>query len=235
MSAEGAGLRNSPFSVPLLNSSTIGHPNQIIADDFSSKKDAYVEPEPEADFEDVNDVLTYDEYTPRFFDRGVPHPDPLIQSASMAAVDPPPITYQLQMPSTVVDHGLLSCPQLETVTYASQMFEQLLPGSNYRRGFFLGDGAGVGKGRQLAGIMFESWSRGLRRHVWLSVSSDLYLDAQRDLKDIGAGHIKSVALHKLPYAPIDLKEGIVFATYSSLISASGHLFPEFIMLGGYSF
>ena len=73
----------------------------------------------------------------------------------------------------------------------------------------------------LAGILFENWSRGLRRHIWLSVSTDLYLDAQRDLRDIGAGHIKSVALHKLPYAPIELQEGIVFVTYSSLIASSG--------------
>jgi hypothetical protein len=90
-------------------------------------------------------------------------------------------------------------------------------------GFFLGDGAGVGKGRQLAGMILENWSMGRRRHVWLSVSSDLYLDALRDLRDIGAGHIKAVALHKLPYKPIDLKEGIVFVTYSSLIASSGGL------------
>lgn len=140
----------------------------------------------------------------------------------MAAVDPPAITHQLSLPRILITRGLLSSAQLETVTYASQSFEQFLPGtSNCRRGFFLGDGAGVGKGRQLAGIILESWCVGVRRHVWLSVSADLYLDAQRDLKDIGAGHIKSVALHKLPYAPIDLKEGIVFVTYSSLIASSG--------------
>lgn len=189
----------------------------------NSEPETGVEPELDADFEDVNDVLTYNEYTPRFFSRGIPHPDPLVQSASMAAVDPPPITYTLTLPPKVVEKGLLSCPQLETVAYASQMFEQHLPTTNYRRGFFLGDGAGVGKGRQLAGIMFESWSKGYRRHVWLSVSTDLYLDAKRDLNDIGAGHIQSVALHKLPYAPITLKEGIVFATYSSLIASSGNV------------
>jgi hypothetical protein len=187
----------------------------------AAKREADVEPEPEADFEDVNDVLTYDKYSPRFYDAGRPHPDPLVQSASMAAVDPPPITYELHLPPKVINQGLLSNAQLETVAYASQMFEQHLVSTNYRRGFFLGDGAGVGKGRQLAGIIFENWSRGLKRHVWLSVSADLYLDAQRDLRDIGAGHIKSVSLRKLPYSPIELKEGIVFATYSSLISSSG--------------
>jgi len=48
-------------------------------------------------------------------------------------------------------------------------------------GFFLGDGAGVGKGRQLAGIIYENWLNGRKKHIWLSASSDLSFDARRDL------------------------------------------------------
>ena len=201
-------------------------PGVMLENNPTTSVETEPEPEAEADFEEVNDELTYDEYSPKYYSDGHPHPDPLVQSASMAAVDPPEITYKLHLPSKIKERGHLSTSQLEAVCYASQSFEQLLPSDNnnnikYRRGFFLGDGAGVGKGRQLAGILFENWSRGRKRHVWLSVSADLYLDAQRDLKDIGAGHIKSVALHKLPYSPIVLKEGIVFVTYSSLIASSG--------------
>lgn len=31
-----------------------------------------------------------------------------------------------------------------------------------RAAFFIGDGAGVGKGRQLAGLIYESWLKGER-------------------------------------------------------------------------
>jgi hypothetical protein len=48
-------------------------------------------------------------------------------------------------------------------------------------GYFIGDGAGVGKGRQLAGIIFENWIRGRKKHVWFSVSSNLELAARQDL------------------------------------------------------
>ena len=48
-------------------------------------------------------------------------------------------------------------------------------------GFFLGDGAGVGKGRQIAGIIYEYWLQGLHRHIWLSASNDLQIDAKRDM------------------------------------------------------
>ena len=48
---------------------------------------------------------------------------------------------------------------------------------------------GVGKGRELAAIIWENWIRGRKRAVWCTCNTDLLVDAQRDLKDIGAKHI----------------------------------------------
>ena len=53
-----------------------------------------------------------------------------------------------------------------------------------------GDGAGVGKGRTIAGLILENWRRGRRKHLWLSVGSDLKIDSQRDLKDVGGGWMR---------------------------------------------
>jgi hypothetical protein len=108
-------------------------------------------------------------------------------------------------------------------------------------GFFLGDGAGVGKGRQLAGTILENWNCGRKKHIWLSVSADLKLDAERDLvggtrvivllhtltyalylfcqADIGAGDIPTISLQKLTYDDISLKKGVLFVTYSSLVAS----------------
>lgn len=44
---------------------------------------------------------------------------------------------------------------------------------------------------QIAGIILDSWARGRKKHVWFSISNDLKLDAQRDLKDVGC-HISVV-------------------------------------------
>jgi hypothetical protein len=57
-------------------------------------------------------------------------------------------------------------------------------------GFFIGDGAGVGKGRQVSGIILDNFARGRRQHVWLSTSTDLVKDAERDLRDLGV-HLKA--------------------------------------------
>lgn len=61
--------------------------------------------------------------------------------------------------------------------------------SGSRAGFFLGDGAGVGKGRQIAAMIKEEHARGGKRTLWLSVSNDLRFDAERDLADVGAADI----------------------------------------------
>ena len=82
---------------------------------------------------------------------------------------------------------------------------------------------GMGKGRTLAGFVIENLARGRKRHVWISVSSDLYEDAKRDLRDLGLGDYAETNcynLGKLPYGDLTEShpEGVMFATYSTLIS-----------------
>ncbi|KAL0037371.1 hypothetical protein WJX79_004342 [Trebouxia sp. C0005] len=66
-------------------------------------------------------------------------------------------------------------------------------------GFFLGDGPGVGKGRQIASLVFENILRGRTKAIWFSASGDLALDAQRDFHDIGALRYEPVVLHDLKH------------------------------------
>ena len=64
-------------------------------------------------------------------------------------------------------------------------------------------GAGVGKGRTIAGLVLENWRCGRRRHLWLTIGSDLRIDSRRDLDDVGAGAVPLHPLNKLPYGPLD--------------------------------
>jgi hypothetical protein len=69
-----------------------------------------------------------------------------------------------------------------------------------------------------AGIIIDSYARGRRKAVWVSTSTDLYADAVRDLRDLGA-HIPVVAnLQALDKATNTPTEGVLFATYSTLTS-----------------
>ena len=104
-----------------------------------------------------------------------------VQAGTLSGVELPPATYPIRdsLPPSIVRDGVLSSLQLEGCLYACQRHQQLLP-NGARAGFFLADGAGVGKGRQLASIIVDSLHRGIsNKHVWLSVSTDLHLETNR--------------------------------------------------------
>lgn len=172
--------------------------------------------------ENLGYAETYADYCPAKLRSGLSHPDCVVETASLSSVAPPDIHYNLAIPEELIDTGAISAVQLEAVVYACQAHETRLP-SGERTGYLIGDGAGVGKGRAVACIIFENYLLGRKRSLWLSVSSDLKYDAERDLRDIGAKNIKVHALNKFKYAKISgkengsVKKGCLFATYSSLI------------------
>ena len=128
------------------------------------------------------------------------------------------------IPERVVDGGGLSQLQLEGIMYACQRHQVMLHDGS-RAGFFLGDGAGVGKGRQIAGVIFDNFARSRRKHVWISCTSDLRMDATRDLVDIGCNVKVIDGCHELDKETRalglskDCTEGVLFSTYHSLISS----------------
>lgn len=63
-------------------------------------------------------IETYSNYWPSKLKIGKPHPDPVVETASLASVEPPDVWYELSLPEETVNKGKLSALQLETVTYA---------------------------------------------------------------------------------------------------------------------
>ncbi|MGR3433565.1 MAG: strawberry notch-like NTP hydrolase domain-containing protein, partial [Shimia sp.] len=195
--------------------------------------------------EAVSDV--YARYAPQRIEimGAVDHPSPLVESVAMAAVAPPVPTFAEgpapALPPAIIDDGKLSAAQLETIVMAEAAHAVDLPGrfavsddwteiepaadgtgaaAAYRQGYFLGDGTGAGKGRQVAGVILAGWLAGRTRAVWISKSKTLIEDAARDWSDLGGAPTDIVPLERWkPDEDITLGRGILFTTYAALRSA----------------
>ncbi|MDZ4376246.1 MAG: strawberry notch family protein, partial [Phenylobacterium sp.] len=167
-----------------------------------------------------------------------PHPSPLVESGPMASVAPPAPTYRPVLPVRITDDALVSDAQMETVIYAGEAHAQVLPGSwilgdaphqvilvkddhpgavQFRKGFFLGDGTGCGKGREIAGVIADNLAQGRLRAVWLSKNDALLEDARRDWSAIGGANADITPQSAWKQADaIRMDRGILFSTYVTL-------------------
>ncbi|MEG1491467.1 MAG: strawberry notch family protein [Oscillospiraceae bacterium] len=149
----------------------------------------------------------------------VKHPAHLVESAAMAAVSMPKASYAPNLPVELIKSGALSDVQLTNIVYAGQAHECILPDGATRKGYFIGDGTGVGKGRQIAGIILDNIRQGRSKAVWISKSSNLFVDAQRDWADLGGKKDDIFSLSKMKLGTkIGNDSGILFSSYDTLSS-----------------
>lgn len=164
------------------------------------------------------------------------HPTDLVESVAMGSIPAPVPQYEPKLHERIVTERRLSEAQLETIVYAGNAWSQFLDGRfvpdkdgvglllsdegrEYRKGYFLGDGTGAGKGRQVAGCILDSWVNGRKRNIWVSKNEALLEDARRDWEALGgmSADVQPLSNWKID-EPISLTQGILFVTYPTLRS-----------------
>lgn len=182
------------------------------------------------------------------------HPATVVEAATLACIDLPIrewglCSFKLWLPFLLnVYLGCdlsrkwtgLSTLQIETVVHAITRHQEHLP-SGERAGYLVGDGTGVGKGRQLAGfhsfLIFTSvvvvinlfppaitaynYEQGRKKALWFSASNSLMEAATQDIMDVGQSDCK-IPIFQVPKdASIDVNEtnGVLFITYSMLVAS----------------
>ncbi len=243
-------------------------------------------PQEEGTQEDLGPSL-YEAYRPQLLrvEGAQAHKTPLVESSAMSAVHPPTPTYAPHLSPDVVERGILSEAQLESLVYAGQAHQAFLPASGgtefkhgmdvyspkgeahrmrkdagnawsligsdgdvvqaftspeqgqeflsrakftdaeklpvkehqaMRRGYFVGDGTGVGKGREIAGIISDNINQGRRKHVWVSQKQDLISSAKRDWIALGQDAKHLHHFDKIRHSETPPAEGVCFITYDTL-------------------
>jgi len=141
------------------------------------------------------------------------HPANVVESAAMACVEPPDVTYRHQLPAEVIAEGRVSNLQLEDVIYAGQATSVLLP-DGMRKGHWNGDGTGIGKGREIYAFIYNELVQGRMKHVHLSAAHQLAADAERDRDALG---LPLPLLQQASFQvdePILATSGVLFTTYT---------------------
>ncbi len=164
---------------------------------------------------------------------GRTHGTPLVESSILASVRMPVPSYRPLLPPSIITKGLLSAEQLENVIFAGEQHKHTFPLTSVvynekgepveetdqetRYGFFIGDGTGVGKGRQVAAICLDNFNQGRTRAVWFSQSQILMNDAIRDWTELGGLKSDIVPWNKWGLRDdMDFRKGILFGTYALL-------------------
>ena len=187
------------------------------------EQDAQYEALEKAKPETANGELTdsvFESYTPAVsLPNAKPHPGRLVESAAMAAVKAPDVSYVPSLPRSLVEDGQISDAQIEQIILAGAAHQQVLPDGK-RRGYFIGDGTGVGKAREIVGIMYDNMRQGRKRHIWVTKNDKLLKQAIKDWSRVtgqdGNVVIKSLKNWK-PGDKIAMDEGVLFVTYGTLI------------------
>ena len=199
-----------------------------------------------------NDIVPHN--LPLFNEDFPSHTSPAVESALLSSVSPPcPSNASADIILPLVATKKLSPLQAEGAALAIAKFHRVYNSSSstaavaaashhqqqqqqqqQRAGFFIGDGAGIGKGRQISTTILDAFCRdyGHGRHLWISVSRELVQDARRDLADVGCYvdvHDGAEVLDQMSSSGAkkgckglgaggSLGKGVLFITYSLLVS-----------------
>jgi hypothetical protein len=170
------------------------------------------------------------------------HPAPLVESAAMGNTAPPRPTYRPVLPTKTLEKRYISLAQFEAAVYAGEAHAEMLPGwwlvdkdipdqvkivpegtpgaVQFRRGFLLGDGTGVGKGTSAATVLADNFSQGRRKAIWFSKNEALLEDARRDWRAIGGSDGDIVPQSRWKQGEAIAGDFCLFSTYGTLRQAA---------------
>ncbi|HOL95625.1 MAG TPA: strawberry notch family protein [bacterium] len=192
---------------------------------MQEKKEEESRTPPKVNIKEEHTYLPYD--PPKIFENAKIHQGSIVETAAMASVDMPPLTYKPDLPNNLIESGALSDVQLVAIAYAGQAHNTFINmmGKKMRRGFMIGDGTGLGKTREILGIILDNWNQGRKLHVVISASDGLEGQLKKDWNVVGqsiSSEPENMVINLKKITPTQMKnktypkEGIIFLNYPTL-------------------
>ena len=175
--------------------------------------------------ESLEELGDYAIYKPQITVVGAkPHPSPLCESIAMASISLPKANYRPKLLRSTIEKGLLSNAQLEDIILAGNAHQHFLH-QNYRQGFMVGSGTGFGKGNTIAGIIFDNYSQGRTKAVWISKNDKAHMDSAQYWQAVGGRKHQFIDHSRIKKNDVIRScEGVLCTTYG--LMKSGYQFCE---------
>jgi hypothetical protein len=208
------------------NGGVVSNPDPLVSTQDPINEDEISPPtdlrQPKTD--KVPDVMTeavFDQYEAAVGVKGSkPHPGTLVESAAMAAVDAPATDYVPDLPAKAIKSGAFSDAQIEPIIRAGAAHEQKLPDGK-RKGYFVGDGTGLGKARIVIGVMLDNIAKGRKRHIWVTANAKLLDQARNEWESVTGKKADGLIKPIKGSANNEIKhDGVLFVTYGTLLQAA---------------
>lgn len=144
------------------------------------------------------------------------HPSKAMETQTLYNIELPQLSKEILNLIETRNWTGLSKLQVETVLYILSCHKQKLSDQT-RRGYLIADSTGLGKTREILGVISYNYDKGRKKCLWVSASSSLYVNTKSELDQIYTKEpIKLFTLDDKNFA--SYKSGILFTTYKKMIS-----------------
>lgn len=163
-----------------------------------------------------------------------PHPSPLLEDRSLALIRPPKTTVRPYLPPHLIADGSFSNEQLEAIVLAEASFRNkyaISKNRTVRQGFRLDDGPGVGKTREIVGLVLSRLYDPRRKTKCAAIvitNNQLLIDGLRDeLAVLGLDpktDVQELRKTKLD-ADLEIEAPVLVASYAVWRQRKGEMVP----------
>ena len=145
------------------------------------------------------------------------HPSKIVETQTLYNIELPLLPNNIKNLINIRNWNGLSKIQVETILYIIACHEKKLTDLS-RNGYLIADSTGLGKTREILGVILYNYEQGRKKCLWISASNSLFNNTKNELKEINnQDNINIFTIDDKEF--LNNEDGILYITYKKLISS----------------